>query len=328
MTLQRKFAVLLAVLALAVLANLATALWTISFLESMGGRWGEIQQVQNGLNSLKRAATDQAHLWAPQFPLGRGEAERPDPHRAREVFESDAASIARTMEALERLGIFRLRVGASTAANLRTRVEQSQASGREYLRSPSEATAAAASVVYFDLHELIERIENAVISHAYFEADFGRSIRPILLLLLMTSLAGALLAGVLGVVLVRRWVVRPLGVLRDAAERLGKGDFSHRVPVGGKDELGLLSAEINHMAGLISSMQDERVDRERLAAVRAFYQQLFHSEGVFAERLHRARALTDRDPAIKEIVAFIEGERHRALCLPAGATVSATLENA
>ena len=92
---------------------------------------------------------------------------------------------------------------------------------------------------------------------------------------------------------------------------------------------GLASGQYASLVGLnIVGMKRRKFSRERLAAVRAFYQQLFHGEGVFAERLHRARALTDRDPAIKEIVAFIEGERHRALCLPAGATVSATLENA
>ncbi len=277
MSLQRKFAVLLTVLALAVLASLGTALWSIGFLESLAGPWGEIQQVQNGLNRLKRGSAEQVHLWAPGFPLERGGPGTADPEQSREAFTSAGTVIRDTMVSLEQIDAFRVRVGASNAANLRRRVGRAQELGRGWLQQPNEATAAAATAEYFDLHELIEKIENAIIAHAYFEADFGRRIRPYLLVVLGASLLGTVLAGVLGVVLVRRWVVKPVRVLRDAAERLGKGDFSHRVPVEGTDELGRLSGEVNHMAGMISALQDERVDRERLAAVGEMVRRLVHN---------------------------------------------------
>jgi UDP-N-acetylglucosamine acyltransferase len=50
--------------------------------------------------------------------------------------------------------------------------------------------------------------------------------------------------------------------------------------------------------------------------VRSFYQKLFHGDGVFAERLERVQPLASEDPAIAEILAFIAGGKHRALCLP------------
>jgi signal transduction histidine kinase len=276
MSLQRKFAVLLAMIGLAVLANVAIALWTIELLESLARPWAEIQQVQSGLNALKHAATDQARLWSPGFPMDRGAAPVSGPE-ARDVFERDAAVIERNMASLEGIGAFRVRVGASTGANLRQRVEEAQALGRDWLAAPDDAATNAAARSAYDLHELIEMIEARLISHGYFEADFGRTIRPRLLLLLGASLAGAALACLLGAVLIRRWVVRPVRALRDAAVHLGRGDFSHRVPVQAKDEIGMLSAEVNHMAGLISAMQDERVDRERLAAVGEMVRRLAHN---------------------------------------------------
>jgi UDP-N-acetylglucosamine acyltransferase len=64
-------------------------------------------------------------------------------------------------------------------------------------------------------------------------------------------------------------------------------------------------------------MRRRKFTRERLAVVRAFYQKLFHGPGIFAERLREVRRLAGVDPAIAEILAFIDAERHRALCLPA-----------
>jgi len=63
-------------------------------------------------------------------------------------------------------------------------------------------------------------------------------------------------------------------------------------------------------------MRRRKFSRERLAAVRAFYQQLFHGPGVFAERLAAAQPMAAEDPAIAEILSFIGAGSHRALCLP------------
>jgi len=57
--------------------------------------------------------------------------------------------------------------------------------------------------------------------------------------------------------------------------------------------------------------------RERLAAVRSFYQKLFHGPGVFADRLNDMRHQAGTDPAIAEILAFIDAGKHRELCQPA-----------
>jgi signal transduction histidine kinase len=275
MTLQRKFVVLLAALAMVALANVGAAFFTIDFLQSRAGQWSEIQAVQTALNGLKKEAAAQVHLWAPAFPMVRLDPPAIDPSEARAAFDAAAAKITRTLEDLESIDEYKVRIGSSTASNLHQRVLSSLQAGRAWLRDPAQSEQASRE--YFNLHSLIERIEDVVIRHASSEALFGRTIRPYLVVVLGASLVGTILTGVLGVALVRRWVVRPVRVLRLAADRLARGDFSHRVPVGGRDELALLSAEINHMAGMISTMQDERVDRERLAAVGEMVRRLAHN---------------------------------------------------
>ena len=99
-----------------------------------------------------------------------------------------------------------------------------------------------------------------------------------------------------------------------------------QVMVGGvcgvRDDIipfGLVNGHYAVLEGLnIVGMRRRKFTRDRLAALRSFYQKLFHGPGVFAERLERVRPLASDDPAIADILAFIAGGRHRPLCLPAG----------
>ena len=63
-------------------------------------------------------------------------------------------------------------------------------------------------------------------------------------------------------------------------------------------------------------MKRRNFGRERLTAIRSFYQNLFHGPGLFAERLNTARDFANTDPAIAEILNFIDAGKHRELCQP------------
>lgn len=277
MSLQRKFALLLALLAMTVLANMAVVIWTLGFLRAeLASPWASIQEVQQGLNRLKHAAGDHAALWAGDLPVLAAPGE-PDQAPLRDRFAVSERRLELSLASLEGLESLPLRVGASTARNIGRRSREMLQSGRAWLENPGEGTRRAASEQFFGLHELIERVETSVIGGAYSQLGRVDSIRAQLLVVVGASLLGVLLAGALGVNLVRRWVVRPVTVLRTAADRLSKGDFAHRVPVLARDELGMLSSEVNHMAGMISAMQEERVERERLAAVGEMVRRLAHN---------------------------------------------------
>jgi UDP-N-acetylglucosamine acyltransferase len=81
---------------------------------------------------------------------------------------------------------------------------------------------------------------------------------------------------------------------------------------------GLASGQYASLAGLNTvGMERRNFAGERLAVINAFYQELFHGAGVFAERLRVAKERACADPAIAEILAFIDADSHRSLCLPA-----------
>jgi diguanylate cyclase len=52
-------------------------------------------------------------------------------------------------------------------------------------------------------------------------------------------------------------VLRPVGTLRDSANRLARGEFDHRVVVGGSHEFGELGSSFNAMADAIAGSQRE-----------------------------------------------------------------------
>jgi len=84
---------------------------------------------------------------------------------------------------------------------------------------------------------------------------------------------------------------------------------------------GLASGHYAALAGLNTvGMKRRKFTRERLALIRSFYQKLFHGPGIFAERLNEVRRLAGTDPAIAEILTFIDAGKHRELCLPAKMT--------
>ncbi|MBI5846503.1 MAG: HAMP domain-containing protein [Nitrospirae bacterium] len=96
-----------------------------------------------------------------------------------------------------------------------------------------------------------------------------------LLLLLLTISAGSVFV----LFLVLNKVMRPVVELREGAERIGKGEFGHRIEIASKDEIGELSVGFNKMAanlGKMRSMEERLYQSERLAAIGKFAAGIAH----------------------------------------------------
>jgi len=94
----------------------------------------------------------------------------------------------------------------------------------------------------------IELTESMEEMHDYIQGSLRRS--AIVVAALVAS--GLLLMTVLGSI----WVGRPMRKLRAQAERIGTGDFSTSVNLGGSDELAELSNTIERMRGQLSQARD------------------------------------------------------------------------
>lgn len=100
--------------------------------------------------------------------------------------------------------------------------------------------------------------------------------QKVVAILIGNAACGALLC-LVGLVLVRRWVLQPVADLRAATQAIGQGDFAFRVTPRSADELGRLAEEVNHMAGTIVAMQARLVAQERQAAAGEIFQRIAHN---------------------------------------------------
>ncbi|MEV1147087.1 ATP-binding protein [Micromonospora sp. NPDC049799] len=80
---------------------------------------------------------------------------------------------------------------------------------------------------------------------------------------LLAAAAGVAAVAVIGTLLLSRRVLRPIDTLTAAAQRLGRGDLTGRVPVRGNDELAELARSFNRMA---DSLQRGEERQRRMVA--------------------------------------------------------------
>jgi class 3 adenylate cyclase len=103
----------------------------------------------------------------------------------------------------------------------------------------------------------------------FAERPLAEAYAPIRAALWRTGIlvfAGALFAATLAYLLARR-MAAPIRLLEEGAERIGAGDFKHRIEISSGDELERLAARFNQMADELALSQERS---ERIARLKRF----------------------------------------------------------
>lgn len=106
---------------------------------------------------------------------------------------------------------------------------------------------------------------------------------------------------------------RRLRPLAHGAQAIARGEFDHRVQVGGRDEIALLSASFNAMAARIEGMVGEAVRMERMVALGEFATAIAHEVRnpmatlkTGAQALARHETDAERRALLSDMVAEID----------------------
>ncbi len=103
--------------------------------------------------------------------------------------------------------------------------------------------------------------------------NIGQAQQRILLVVIITAMLTLLFAAFLGLAITRS-ITQPLGRLMEGSRALARGDFSHRVPATGKDEIAGLGSVFNDMIVRLQDLYRELQHRETYLAEA---QQLSHT---------------------------------------------------
>jgi len=90
--------------------------------------------------------------------------------------------------------------------------------------------------------------------------------RRVLMIIVLTSLAGSVIAVVIAVRLAGR-ITRPIAEMVAVTRQVADGDLSAQVPVYGNDEIGELAQSFNRMIQDLSGAQEKLIRSQRLAAI-------------------------------------------------------------
>ncbi len=185
---------------------------------------------------------------------GRGGVDAPTCDRQIERFEAELA--------VEEGNI--TEVGEREAASaLRQRWTEYRASFVQLRAQPADAAAA----LYFDrlapaflaTRAAAERVLTLNQDAMLHKSDRAREQAARMGTVMVSASLAALLLGVIVSGLLTSRLVLPVARLRAAADRIGAGDFSARVPVSGRDEVAQLATTFNGMA--------DRLDRYRRSSL-------------------------------------------------------------
>lgn len=298
MSLQTKFAILLTALGAAVLVAFGAAWWSLQIsYQEIRGPVESSARVLDQLIGMEKLIDELRALALP------GDAFRaaPGPERADTAGAApiDGAAFRDRMDAVNGL-LARVRdddiwtgfVGKSATVNLTQKIADLNRLGMvRFGPEPADPARGATAHVgetspaligghLFQIHELLKRMEKRVVDDISNLAKSGARLRVRLFVVLGLSLMLVVLTAFLAILLVRRWILLPVSLLRTAAARIAAGDFEHRIPVASAaraDEITSLSTEVNHMAGMVKQMQTESVEQARLAAVGEMVRRLAHN---------------------------------------------------
>ncbi|MBX3039224.1 MAG: response regulator [Bdellovibrionaceae bacterium] len=139
----------------------------------------------------------------------------------------------------------------------------------ELISSKAPPSAIQESLKRIDLHDT--QLTELEVNFSQALGEGSRWLERLLLTVLFFAVITVESIGLILTISFSRNLSRDLKELRDATREVGDGDFSRRIPVRSKDEMGQLAGALNAMAEKLETNIGERVEAERASAVKTLF---------------------------------------------------------
>lgn len=124
--------------------------------------------------------------------------------------------------------------------------------------------------VYVNVQPIYSPSGDTVIGAVYVKSDLEgqyEQVRQTSLIFIMASLVAMVICLVIAIIVARQ-ITRPIDEMQQQAQRIAKGDYSDKVKVYGKDELGQLGMTFNELSERVAEAQEaSESERRRLDSV-------------------------------------------------------------
>lgn len=165
------------------------------------------------------------------------------------------------------------------------------------LRTGEAASASAFPADYMDAAIPIHRGNMSYIIYIYDNRQSIQDLNGDLFMLIIQAMIFGLVSSVLLSFLLAKTMITPIERLTDGAKRVAAGDFSHKIEVASKDEIGVLTANFNSMARqLQSTIREAENERNKLDTLF-----LHMTDGVVA--FSREGAVIQKNPAAEDMLS-------------------------
>jgi signal transduction histidine kinase len=118
----------------------------------------------------------------------------------------------------------------------------------------------------FYIEEILWLLENKLTNKITELTEEAQRDEGYVLLTILVLVSLALMIS-LFVMIAILWTMKPLGYLKDGVASVAKGDFTRRVRIHSKDELGALARDFNFMISALEEREKRLIRSERLAAI-------------------------------------------------------------
>lgn len=170
------------------------------------------------------------------------------------------------------------------------------------IRTGAPASGSDITADYMDVAIPITRGDVTYIIQIYDNRQSASQLNGSLFMIIVQSLVFGLISSVLLSFLLAKTMITPIERLTDGARRVAAGDFSRKLEVGSKDEIGILTATFNSMARqLQSTIREAENERNKLDTLF-----LHMTDGVVA--FSRNGTVIQKNPAAEDMLGRVIDE--------------------